>query len=133
MSSERRTLHVTGDPRIDEVADALVEMYFDPAAQEMQHIGSYELPNEAAVEHIVDECRALLFPGYAGADLNGTRSELRSAVRSRVGGLRAPLPRQVYRALHHKRQQVLGKADLECSECAGKADTIADRLLAHLP
>jgi serine O-acetyltransferase len=129
MSSERHPLA----SKIDAVADALVDMYFDPAAQEMQHIGSYELPNEPAVEHIIDECRALLFPGYAGADLNGTRPELRDAVRSRVGLLRAHTHRQVYRALHHKRQQVLGKADLECSECAGMADTITDRFLAHLP
>ena len=108
-------------------------MYFDPEAKEMQHIGSYELPNKPQVEHIVDECRALLFPGYAGPDVTGTRAQLHQTVRSRVGELRTHVQRQVYRALHHKKQQVLGKSELECTECAGKADTIADRFLARLP
>ena len=30
----------------ESVADELLELYLDPAAQEMQHIGSYELPAE---------------------------------------------------------------------------------------
>ena len=135
MTSERRSLHVTGEPRtpIDAVADELLGLYFDPAAKEMQHIGSYELPSKPQVEHIVDECRALLFPGYAGPDVTGSRAELRDTLRSRVGDLRTLVRRQVYRALHHKKQQVLGKSDLECMECAGKADAIADRFLARLP
>ncbi|MBL0213718.1 MAG: serine acetyltransferase [Myxococcales bacterium] len=109
-------------------------MYVDPAAKEMQHIGSYELPSEAGVENIVEMCRALLFPGYAGPDVAGVpRPELRELVRQRVRELRVGLHRQVYRALHHKRQQQLGLADLECSECAGKADVITDRFLANLP
>lgn len=136
MTSERRPLHVTGEERsrAEVVADTLLEMYVDPAAKEMQHIGSYELPSEAGVENIVEMCRALLFPGYAGPDVAGVpRPELRELVRQRVRELRVGLHRQVYRALHHKRQQQLGLADLECSECAGKADVITDRFLANLP
>lgn len=120
------------------VADSLLELYLDPEAHEMQHIGSYELPSDAQVEQIVEMCRSLLFPGYAGPDVPRVdRDELREMVRDRVIVLRAQLQRQVYRALHHKRQQELGRlgeqSDLECEHCAAKANGITDRFLDHLP
>src|SRR3954471_4682754 len=136
MSTERRPLPVTGEARsrVDAVADQLLDMYLDPSAQEMQHIGSYELPSESQVEQITEQCRALLFPGYAGPDVDrGSPSALRDIIRARVIELRLALQRQVYRAAHHKRQQLLGRSDLECVECAGKADTITERFLVHLP
>ncbi len=119
----------------DSVADALLDMYVDPAAKEMQHIGSYELPSEAGVENIVEMCRALMFPGYAGPDVAAGMAvaDLRELVRQRVRELRIELHRQVYRALHHKRQQVLGLAELECADCTHKADAISERFLAALP
>lgn len=120
--------------RVDAVADQLLDLYLDPSAQEMQHIGSYELPSESQVEDITERCRALLFPGYAGPDLDrGSPSALRDTIRARVIELRLALHRQVYRAAHHKRQQSLGRSDLECAECADKADTITDRFLVQLP
>ncbi|MBA3464968.1 MAG: serine acetyltransferase [Deltaproteobacteria bacterium] len=116
------------------VADELLDMYVDPAAKEMQHIGSYELPSEAGVENIIEMCRALLFPGYAGPDVAGMAIEkLRELVRQRVRELRVELHRQVYRALHHKRQQQLGRAELECVDCSAKSDVICDRFLETLP
>ena len=136
MSSERRPLHVTGEPSsgLDSVAEELLDAYLDPNAAEMQHIGSYELPSESQVERIVEMCRALLFPGYAGPDLPRVdRPGLRGIVRMRVEELRVALHRQVYRASHHKRQQMLGRADLECSECTKTADAITDRFIARLP
>jgi len=118
----------------DDVADELLELYFDPEAKEMQHIGSYELPNEAHVEHVIEECRALLFPGYAGPDVTGTRAALRETVRQRVGELRVHLQRQIYRAHFHKQQQQsLAGEVVECRECAVQADGIADRFLTRLP
>ncbi len=73
MSTERRPLAIIGFPprlpSVDEVAGRLVDAYFDPKAAEMQHIGSYELPNEAGVERIIELSRELLFPGYAGPDV----------------------------------------------------------------
>jgi serine O-acetyltransferase len=120
--------------RVDDVADQLLELYLDPGAREMQHIGSYELPSEHQVESIVEQCRALLFPGYAGPDLDrGSPSALRDIIRARVIELRLALHRQVYRAAHHKRQQSLGRSDLECTDCAGKADTITEQFLSQLP
>jgi serine O-acetyltransferase len=136
MSTERRPLPVTGESRsrVDVVADQLLDMYLDPQAQEMQHIGSYELPSEREVEAIVEQCRALLFPGYAGPDVERCApSTLRDVIRARLIELRLALHHQVYRAAHHKRQQQLGRSDLECVECASKADAITDRFLAHLP
>jgi serine O-acetyltransferase len=119
---------------IDPVADALLERYLDPGAAEMQHIGSYELPSERQVEAIIDLARALLFPGYAGGDVARLAArELRDVIRARVIELRYALRHQVYRALHHRRQVALGKAEPECVDCAAKADAIADRFLAHLP
>jgi serine O-acetyltransferase len=117
-----------------DVEDELLEAYLDPAAAEMQHIGSYELPSDASVEHVIDMCRALLFPGYAGPDVARVeRAQLAEIVRMRVDELRVALQRQVYRALHHKRQQKLGKNDLECADCTRRAAEITTRFIARLP
>jgi len=133
--SERRPLVVTSEPaRAPDVADQLLEAYLDPSAAEMQHIGSYELPSETEVASIVEQCRALLFPGYAGPDVDrGAPSALRDVIRARVIELRLALHRQVYRAVHHKRQQELGRSDLECVDCAARAETITDRFLGSIP
>jgi serine O-acetyltransferase len=137
MSTERRPLPIIGEaPRsqVDTVTDQLLEAYLDPTAKEMQHIGSYALPSESEVERAVELCRALLFPGYAGPDVtHAERPELRAVLRDRVVELRATLHRQVYRASHHKRQQLLGLSELECAECTAKADGITDRFMARLP
>lgn len=119
---------------VGRVADELLDAYVDPDAQEMQHIGSYELPQAPAVEEAVELCRALLFPGYAGPDVaRAAAPELRELVRRRLAELRVLLHGQIYRALHHKRQQALGRSELECADCAARADAITDRFLARLP
>jgi serine O-acetyltransferase len=136
MSTERRPLRVSSEARdpLDGVTDELLDAYLDPAAKEMQHIGSYELPSEAQIERIVEMCRALLFPGYAGPDVARVdERELRDLVRLRLQELRVALQRQVYRASHHKRQQALGRNELECADCTRKANDITDRFLARLP
>ena len=134
MSTERRPLALHGASAIDRAADQLVEAYFDPAAKEMQHIGSYELPSAAGVERVVELSRELLFPGYAGPDVpRADRGAVRELVKERLAELHATLHRQVYRAAHHKRQQSLGKNDLECVECTTRAETITDRFIRRLP
>jgi serine O-acetyltransferase len=136
VSTERRPLRVTGEQRdpLDVVADNLVEAYFDPSAAEMQHIGSYELPSEAGVEHAVELARELLFPGYAGPDVpRSDRREVQKLVRGRLEELRVALHKQIYRANHHKRQQLLRKNDLECAECTHKAEVTTEKFLARLP
>jgi serine O-acetyltransferase len=136
MSTERKPLPVRDEPRspLDDVADELLDAYLDPSSAEMQHIGSYELPTEAGVERVVEIARELLFPGYAGPDVpRSDRRELRMLVRGRLEELRVALHRQVYRGHHHRRQQMLGRNDLECQECTHKAEAISDRFIAHLP
>jgi len=135
MSFERRKPSVTGrQSPLDAVTDELFEMYFAPEAREMEHIGSYELPSELQVKSIVESCRALLFPGYVGpAVARMAEDHMRELIRTRVGELRIQLHNQIYLALHHKRQQQLGKSDLECVSCAEKADAITDKFLARLP
>ena len=139
MSPDRRSLPVTGEPvqptnPLDRIADDLVEAYFEPNAAEMQHIGSYELPSEAGVDHAVELCRELLFPGYAGPDVpRSDRRVVRELVRGRLDELRVALHKQVYRANHHKRQQLLGSKDLECVECTEKATVTTETLIAKLP
>jgi serine O-acetyltransferase len=115
-------------------ADLLIEAYLDPRAAEMQHIGSYELPSDGQVERVIEMCRALLFPGYAGPDIERIeRRALRDLVKLRVAELRVALHRQVYRASHHRKQQLLGKNELECAECTRDADRITDRFIERLP
>ncbi|HVK87379.1 MAG TPA: hypothetical protein VM513_24855 [Kofleriaceae bacterium] len=117
------------------VANELLRMYADPAAKEMQHIGRHELPSDQQVENIIEMCRALMFPGYAGPDVARLpMRELRELVRLRLAELRAAVQRQVYRGLHLKRQQMAtSHAEGDCSECADAADAIADRFVGQLP
>jgi serine O-acetyltransferase len=139
--AERRPLVVTSDvpavleaPAGSDVVEQLLEAYLDPRAAEMQHIGSYELPSDTQVERVVEMCRALLFPGYAGPDIERIeRGALRNLVEVRLGELRAALHRQVYRALHHRRQQQLGRIELECAVCTRNADSVTERLIQRLP
>ena len=123
---------------VDAVADELLAQYLDPEAKEMQHIGSYALPSDTQVESVLEMCRAILFPGYAGADVARLSApQLRELVLSRVWALRDGLQAQVYRALHHKRQQALGRvgaqSDLECTDCSARAVAITGRFLDRLP
>lgn len=134
MTTERRPPGVGARTSSEQVADELLAQYLDPDAREMQHIGSYELPSEAQVERVLELARALLFPGYAGPDVARLAvTQLRELVQFRVAELRIALHRQVYRALHHRRQQALGRSERECGDCTNRADAITDRLLARLP
>jgi serine O-acetyltransferase len=132
---ERSRRVTAASPAVTEVADQLLAAYLEPNAEEMQHIGSYELPSDAAVEHVIDMCRALMFPGYAGPDVARLeRGQLADLVRLRVDELRIALHRQVYRALHHKRQQELGRNDVgECSDCTRRAREVTTQFIMELP
>lgn len=117
----------------DRVADMLLETYTGPTA-EGKHIGSYELPSPTEVAAVLEDCRALLFPGYAGPSVGRLApSELRDLVRDRIDRLRGGLRRQIYRGLHHKRQQQLGTAELECPDCSSASDHIVDQFVTALP
>jgi serine O-acetyltransferase len=116
-----------------DVSSLLVEAYLDPEAAEMQHIGSHELPSGREVAAIVELCRALLFPGYAGPDIARSNRELLQAmVHVRLDELATLLHRQVYCGVHHKKPE--HKKDRRgCAECTVKAREITSRFIEGLP
>lgn len=115
----------------DSATEALLAAYL--ATGSMQHIGSYELPSVDAIAQITEQCRALLFPGYAGPGVGRlSKAELQHAISERVMAVRGLLRNQAYRAIHHQRQTELGRNDLECTGCAARAEVIADQFIASL-
>lgn len=129
---DHRDADPTATLSTDEIADRLLDSY-RTAHSGMQHVNSYELPSAEEVERILDQCRALIYPGFVGRSLvRATDTELREHVRERVDELRNALRRQLYRGLHHKKQSEKGTRDLDCPHCAAKAGRIADRFLAGL-
>jgi serine O-acetyltransferase len=122
-------------PRVptDEIADQLLDSYRTEQPG-MQHVDSYELPSAIEVERILDQIRALVFPGFVGRSLvRATATELREHVRERLDELRNSMRRQLYRGLHHKKQSEQGTRDLDCPHCAAKAGRITDAFLLELP
>jgi serine O-acetyltransferase len=118
----------------DDVADNLIEGYLSTSPTPMQHVGAYELPSTAEVARVVDQIRALLFPGYVGPSVARLpRTELAILVRERLDEVRNGLRRQVYRAIHHKQQQAQGTSQADCVECAEVAGDIAVAFIAGLP
>jgi len=119
----------------DDVADNLIEGYLRPPDQTpMQHVGNYELPSMDEVARAVEQCRALLFPGYVGPSVARLpRAELGIVVRERLDELRNTLRRQVYRALHHKTQIANGSVPDHCADCAIQAADVTARFIGQLP
>jgi serine O-acetyltransferase len=118
----------------DRAIDSLIAAYHSPGTSSpMQHVGSYELPSVEQIAQIAEQCRAVLFPGYAGPSLGRlSETELRDAVAERVALLRTVVRRQIYRALHHQRQQQLGGNAMECVDCASRADVATDHFIGSL-
>jgi serine O-acetyltransferase len=118
----------------DQVADNLIEGYLSSSDTPMQHVGNYELPSIEQVARVVEQCRALLFPGYVGPSVARLpRDELGIVVRERLDELRNTLRRQVYRALHHKSTIANGAAEDHCGGCAEEAAEITARFIGRLP
>jgi serine O-acetyltransferase len=116
-----------------ELTHALLESY-EQMPGSMQHVSSYELPSMEAVARIIDSCRALLFPGFVGSSLvRSTKTELREHVRQLVDELGSQLRRQLYRGLHHRSQLERGTHDLDCPDCAAKAELMTNDFLRELP
>lgn len=116
----------------DELVEELLRHYEDGPSV-MQHVNSYELPSIEAVERIVEQCRALIFPGWVGPSLaRATRTELREHVRERIDEVRNALRKQLYRGLHHKVQVDRGPHELDCPRCASNAANITNSFLRDL-
>jgi len=114
------------------LVDSLLQSY-ENSAGAMEHVSSYELPSMDEVGRIIEQARALVFPGFVGAGLvRATPTELREYVRERVESLRRILRRQLYRGLHHKSQLERGTKDLDCPECADAAASITETFLDQI-
>src|SRR5687768_1510928 len=106
-----------------EVVERLMESYKTSAAS-MQHVNTYELPSMEHVARVVEMCRALIFPGFVGRSLaRVTDNELRDFVRERVDELGRVLRRQLYRGLHHTKEEA--KRGDDCPTCQGRAEEIS--------
>ncbi|ACY15714.1 Serine O-acetyltransferase [Haliangium ochraceum DSM 14365] len=118
--------------RADDVVGDLLASY-DSASAAIQHVNSYELPSTEQVASVVEQCRALLFPGFVGASLaRATPTELRDLVRERLDKLRHTMRKQLYRDLHHRVQRRLGTHEHDCPKCAAAASNITDGFLRGL-
>ena len=101
----------------------------------MQHIGSYELPSDAQVERIVEMCRALLFPGYAGPDVARIeRAQLHELVqRARRRAARRAASPGLSRAPSQAAADARQATSSSASSARASADAITDRFIARLP
>lgn len=118
-------------PDVDALADRLIAAYADPA--DAMHLTGVELPSPPEVARVVEQCRALLLPGFAGGATRLPPNELRELVRERLAELEVALRRQVYRALSHRAYHTAGAAALDCADCAGRARAIVTGFLTGLP
>ena len=118
--------------RPDDLVDHLLESY-ETGSKSIQHVNSYELPSTMEVASIVEQCRALIFPGFVGSSLaRATRTELRELMRERLDKLRHTARKQLYRDLHHKVQRNEKSHDHDCPRCAQAAAELIDGFLAGL-
>lgn len=108
-------------PDLHEVVEALAEA--SSTLTDMP-LGRREFPSRTALAALVEELRALLFPGYFGA------SELRAET------LRYHLGARMDRVLHGFRDQIqrgLMASDPACEDCGGRSLDLAQAFLARLP
>jgi serine O-acetyltransferase len=116
----------------DDVADDLLASY-ETSSAAIQHVNSYELPSTEEIASIVEQLRALIFPGFVGPSLaRATPTELRDHVRERLDKLRNTLRKQLYRDLHHRVQRRLGTKEQDCPRCAAAAAEITDGFLGGM-
>jgi serine O-acetyltransferase len=116
----------------DDIADGLLASY-ETALAHAQHVNSYDLVSTEEVASIVEQCRALIFPGFVGPSLaRATPTELREHVRERLDKLRSGMRKQLYRDLHHRVQRRLGTKETDCPRCAKAASEITDGFLGNL-
>jgi serine O-acetyltransferase len=108
-------------PDLHAIVEALVEA--STTLTDMP-LGRREFPSRAALAALVEELRALLFPGYFGT------SELKAET------LRYHLGASMDRVVHGLTDQIqrgLMASDAGCSDCAERSRTLAQAFLARLP
>jgi serine O-acetyltransferase len=117
--------------RLDRLSASIAQSY-QAGPRTMQHIGGYELPQQAEVEWCIETVRALLLPGFVGAPVPSESRQAAACVRERLENLQGRLCAQLYRGLHH-RCAGLEDRSVDCVICAEKARAICTRFLEALP
>jgi serine O-acetyltransferase len=117
-----------GDAEIAAVVDALC------AANERFGAGDpararRPLPSREAVTAIVDDVRAVLFPGHFGESFTST--SLRYAVGARLDRVARDLAEQSWRGLAFVCEHAGNRE--KCAACAARGKTIAEAFVARLP
>ncbi|HVW24874.1 MAG TPA: serine O-acetyltransferase EpsC [Polyangiaceae bacterium] len=111
-----------------DVVDALCTANEDLLRGWRRERGRHLLPSRDAVAGVVEDLRAVLFPGHFGSsDLSA--SGLRYYVGARLEKARAALTEQVRRGLSFACEH--GVED--CSVCAGRAFDVMEELVTRLP
>jgi serine O-acetyltransferase len=64
--------------------------------------------------------------------VRATQAEVRDYVREQIEDLRRSLRRQLYRGLHHRSSLERGTHDLDCPDCASRAEAITERFFSRL-
>jgi serine O-acetyltransferase len=108
-------------PDLHAIVEALVEA--STTLTDMP-LGRREFPSRTALAALVEELRALLFPGYFGT------SELKAET------LRYHLGASMDRVAHGLADQIqrgLMASDASCNDCAERSRTLAQAFLARLP
>jgi serine O-acetyltransferase len=94
--------------------------------------GGYILPSRDAVASLIDDLRAVLFPGHFGApDLGAV--DLRAYIAKRLGRARLVLTEQVRRGLSFSCQHGEGESRRNCVACDRETRRVRDAFIARLP
>ncbi len=94
--------------------------------------GGYILPSREAVATLIDDLRAVLFPGHFGAPELGAVN-LRAYIANRLGRAQLVLTEQVRRGLSFACDHGEGDNGRICASCDRGAHRVRDAFIAQLP
>jgi serine O-acetyltransferase len=117
--------------RFDAVVDALCSAN-DDLLRRNENRRRAPLPSRDAVADIVDDLRAVLFPGHFGRPDLGA-SGLRAYLAERLGRAETALGEQVRRGLAFSCEHRRPGNDEACARCDERATDVRDALIARLP
>jgi serine O-acetyltransferase len=132
MSQAADALPDAQDPTFAAVVEGLCEANEELLRGRRKQRGRHALPSRTAVASLVDDLRAVLFPGHFGmTDL--APANIRYYVGARLDELQVALSEQVRRGLAiacaHRGLTAAG----ECPSCDGQAADIVRAVIARLP
>jgi serine O-acetyltransferase len=128
----RRVATCEEEGRFAHVVDALCSANESSFATRYPRAGRRVLPSQRAIAGIVDDLRAVLFPGHFGAgDLDA--SSLRSHVGARLDKAHLALITQVRHGLAFACDHAQSGSEGTCLACDQRAHDVSDALVSSLP